>query len=306
MFIVLKKINRLEKYQIRTGRDALQKEKQRVDNNRLQLQNLLYEVNHLKREIHRCYQFKSRDEDINLVSEEEFYAKAPPTISRPETTKADEHSKRLARLDWELQQRKELSKLCEELFVLKEKATNDITQQIERLNSFRPCLKSLLKATKPLQLALEMPMEKEWEISRFIKLLPQPLYMAYVNINSYAAACDAELKVIVEGSEEDARQYDAATRNELPEDGMGSDTEDVDVKKRKNYFKKSDLEELRRKFLDPYPLFVIISVIFGSFISIVINKVLYFVAGKQNKDKKAFNIPSVLSFTWICNSIIGD
>lgn len=35
LFVMLKKINRLDKYRIRTGRDALQKERVRVDSKRL-------------------------------------------------------------------------------------------------------------------------------------------------------------------------------------------------------------------------------------------------------------------------------
>jgi THO complex subunit 5 len=36
---------------------------------------------------------------------EEFYANAPPEISKPEVTKTNEHRLRLAQLDWELIQR---------------------------------------------------------------------------------------------------------------------------------------------------------------------------------------------------------
>lgn len=82
LFILLKKLNRLDKLRIRSGRDALHVEKQRVDSNKLQLQNLLYEAEHLKKEVQRCYQFKSQDEEIELVPVDEFFEKAPPNISR--------------------------------------------------------------------------------------------------------------------------------------------------------------------------------------------------------------------------------
>jgi THO complex subunit 5 len=68
---------------------------------------------------------RSLDEDINLVPVEDFYKNAPPSISNPvskmiyfecfcyqltvvstkEMTKTDEHKLRLARLDWELNER---------------------------------------------------------------------------------------------------------------------------------------------------------------------------------------------------------
>lgn len=49
---------------------------------------------------------RSKHEEIDLVPEEEFYQEAPPDISRPNLTKTDSHQLTLARLDWELEQRK--------------------------------------------------------------------------------------------------------------------------------------------------------------------------------------------------------
>lgn len=94
----------MDKVRLRTGRDDLHNEKQSVDSNRLQLQNLFYEAEHLCKEVQRCFQFKSQDEEIDLISETDFYAQAPETISRHDKTSNDEHARRLARLEWELQQ----------------------------------------------------------------------------------------------------------------------------------------------------------------------------------------------------------
>lgn len=135
----------MDKVRLRAGRDTLHKEKLRVDSNILQLQNLLYEAAHLKKEVQRCLQFKSQDEDIELVSEKEFYTKAPDNISRPDKTENDEHARRLARLEWELQQRKELATLCKELQLDKEKVANDIESKTNRLDSLTPRLDGLLQ-----------------------------------------------------------------------------------------------------------------------------------------------------------------
>lgn len=81
--MALKKLNRLEKVRTRAGRDALHKEKQRVDSTHLLLQNLLYEADHLNKEVTKCLQFKSKDEEIELVPLEDFYEDAPAEISRP-------------------------------------------------------------------------------------------------------------------------------------------------------------------------------------------------------------------------------
>ena len=58
LFVVLKKLNRLEKFRTKMSRDILNREKQQVDSYHLQLQNLLYEILHLKKEVTKCLQFK--------------------------------------------------------------------------------------------------------------------------------------------------------------------------------------------------------------------------------------------------------
>lgn len=199
----MKKLNRLDKIRLRSGRDALHREKQTVDSNHLQLQNLLYEAEHLRKEVQRCFQFKSHDDDIQLVPEEQFYAEAPPEVSRPERTRDDEHARRLARLEWELQQRKELAAMCTELQRQKELAAEHIATRTERLESLVPGLDALLKATRPLQVALCMPVEATWKVNRVARLLPPPLYMAYANLNAYAEACDTLLVAKINGDESD-------------------------------------------------------------------------------------------------------
>ena len=58
LFVVLKKLNRLEKFRTKMSRDTLNREKQQVDSYHLQLQNLLYEILHLKKEVTKCLQIK--------------------------------------------------------------------------------------------------------------------------------------------------------------------------------------------------------------------------------------------------------
>nr|XP_013799136.1 PREDICTED: THO complex subunit 5 homolog [Apteryx mantelli mantelli] len=80
-FMTLKKLNRLAHIRLKKGRDQTHEAKQKVDAYHLQLQNLLYEVMHLQKEITKCLEFKSKHEEIELVSLEEFYREAPPEIS---------------------------------------------------------------------------------------------------------------------------------------------------------------------------------------------------------------------------------
>lgn len=49
------------------------------------------------------------------MPEDEFYQEAPQDISKPKLTKNDTHQLTLARLDWELEQRKRCENLCESL-----------------------------------------------------------------------------------------------------------------------------------------------------------------------------------------------
>ncbi len=85
LFVTLKKLNRLDKLRLKKARDGTHDAKQQVDKFHLELENLLYEVFHLRKEVDKCLEFKSKDEDIELVAIEEFYQEAPANISKPVT-----------------------------------------------------------------------------------------------------------------------------------------------------------------------------------------------------------------------------
>uniref|UniRef100_A0A0R3WRF3 HAUS augmin-like complex subunit 4 n=1 Tax=Hydatigena taeniaeformis TaxID=6205 RepID=A0A0R3WRF3_HYDTA len=74
-----------------------------VDQKTRQLQNLFYELEHLKESIQTCLGFRSLHEEINLIPEEE-YASAVGTSEACNS----EHQQTLDRLYWELEQRKKL------------------------------------------------------------------------------------------------------------------------------------------------------------------------------------------------------
>lgn len=228
LFVVLKKLNRLDKIRMRSGRDALHKEKLSVDSNRLQLQNLLYEAEHLRKEVQRCFQFKSQDEEIELVGEDEFYARAPIEISRRDKTEGDLHARRLAQLEWELQQRKELSVLCKELQKQKEKVAENIEKQTSRLDSLAPRLDALLKSTRPLQEALDMNIEEDWKVAKIARLLPRPLYLAYANITAFSEACDNFLSTSIIGDEYEANQLEVAAADKYAKDECAPNSQESD------------------------------------------------------------------------------
>lgn len=261
-FVALKKLNRLDKVRIRDGREALHKEKLRVDSNRLQLQNLLYEADHLKKEVQRCYLFKSQDEEIELVPVEEFYEKAPESISRPEKTKEDEHIRRIARLEWELQQRKELDAHCKELQSWKAKIAEEIVSKTERLDSLAPRLKDLLVATRPLQEALDMPIEKGWAIQKTVRLLVQPLYMLYANVTAYGEACDPMLLTSVQGDEDEARQIEITGNIDCESDDEGDNERETrgSYNRRKSAKQQDSSRQKRKALVRPHPMSVTITI----------------------------------------------
>lgn len=226
LFAQLKKLSRLDKVRLRAGRDALHKEKLMVDSNKLQLQNLLYEADHLRKEVQRCLQFKSQDEEIDLVDETKFYEEAPESISRPDKTQNDEHARRLARLEWELHQRKELATMCKTLQTAKESVAREIESKTNRLQSLMPCLDQLLKSTRPLQDALEINVEKDWAVQHTARLLPRPLYVAYVNLSAYAEISKKLVDTRIVGDEDEAKELENTDKIENEDKKTGDESDD--------------------------------------------------------------------------------
>ncbi|NXF40579.1 THOC5 protein, partial [Amazona guildingii] len=88
---------------------------------------------------------RSKHEEIELVSLEEFYQEAPPEISRPAITLSEPHQQTLARLDWELEQRKRLAEKYKECLTSKEKILKEIEVKKEYLSSLQPRLNSIMQ-----------------------------------------------------------------------------------------------------------------------------------------------------------------
>jgi THO complex subunit 5 len=60
-------------------------------------------------------------------------------------TQNDSHQLKLARLEWELEQRKQLAVLCQKLQAEKETVAKEIQSKQERLENLTPRLKSILE-----------------------------------------------------------------------------------------------------------------------------------------------------------------
>ncbi|XP_043470764.1 THO complex subunit 5 homolog [Leptopilina heterotoma] len=261
-FIELKKLNRMEKFRTKFARDSLASAKSNVDSRHLHLQNLLYEVMHLKKEVMKCLQFKSKDEMIELVSEEEFYREAPETISRPEITKKDEHQLKLARLEWELTQRKQLSSLCDELSDSKKGVASSIEQKQARLDNLAPQLRTILDSSKPLQESLGLPLDKIRQEHKMAALLSSPLYVLYAKTSAYRDAYDSSLTVTIEGDEDEAQRTNNQERpqeSDSDAENAGENViEEAPVHKKRHHrmSKEARLEDKKSKLLQRHPLSV--------------------------------------------------
>ena len=93
-----------------------------------------------------------------MVPTEEFYAEAPEDISKPDDTKRDPHAQRLARLNWELKQRVELSKEVDERETDRDKVELVIRTREDKLRDLGPQLSKILDTTLPVQKYLELPL----------------------------------------------------------------------------------------------------------------------------------------------------
>jgi len=206
LFIKMKKLNRLEKLRLRTARENTAAAKQKVDQFNLQLQNLRYEVLHLKKEVNRCINFWSADEDVNLIPVNDFYAEAPKDVSKPDVTKDDPHQLKLARLVWELKTRKKLDAKANEVEEARNKEEAVVNLKDDKIKELGKHLKNMLKMTKPVQESLNLPLDEERTRGRLQTLLAAPLQhlatcaQSYINIDSLCSW-------YIEGEEKSAKNW---------------------------------------------------------------------------------------------------
>ncbi|BFZ04618.1 hypothetical protein BsWGS_07656 [Bradybaena similaris] len=260
-FIHMKKLNRLAHFRCRKVREITNEAKYKIDQCHLQLQNLLYEAMHLEKEITKCMEFKSKDEEIELVPLEEFYRSAPATVSKPDVTRKDVHQQMLSRLEWELEQRKQLASKLGETKSEKEKIAQDIQSKQDYLDTLQPKLAAILQATRPVQDYLDMPYDSIKEEHQKAQHLPVPLYVLYMQTSAYKEACDKNLKVSIVGDVDAAKSLITFTFE--PDEESDSDQEEqekADSKRRKKSTEVRNLE-IKNRILKKHPLSVVLDII---------------------------------------------
>ncbi|XP_059084495.1 THO complex subunit 5 homolog [Tigriopus californicus] len=223
-FLTLKKLNRLDKFRIRGAREETNLAKQKVDSLNLQLQNLLYELSHLQKEITKCQQFKSKHEDIDLIPVEEFHREAPESIvGAVKDSPANPHQLQLLRLDYENIQRKDMNTALSKLEDAREALEKQIGVKRDKLASLKPQLANILEVTKPVQEYLEMPLTQERDQLALHRHLPHPLFILYVQTSSYGKACDKWMNVKIKGDLEETKNFYPKDLQDLENDDIGAD-----------------------------------------------------------------------------------
>jgi THO complex subunit 5 len=140
----------------------------------------------------------------------------------------------LARLDWELEQRKRLTHQLEVATSEKQKVLEDIESKQKFLSSLQPQLDVILKATLPVQEQMGMLFERTRTQHNLALYLPESLYVLFVQARAYQEALDENLTVSIEGDVEVAKVFISRSSPEVNEEGESdSDHEEQQSQKRK-------------------------------------------------------------------------
>ncbi|XP_042487100.1 THO complex subunit 5B [Macadamia integrifolia] len=234
-FVNLRQINRsilLEEDHVKA---ETERAKPPVDFTTLQLHNLLYEKNHYLKAIKACKDFKSKHPDIELVPEEDFFSSAPEEIKGTVMSNDSSHNIMLQRLNFELFQRKELCKLNEKLEQHKKSLLETIANRKKFLSSLPSHLKSVKKASLPVQHQLGVLHTKKLKQHHSAELLPPPLYVIYSQLLAQKEAFGENIDMEILGSMKDAQAFaqqqankDAGTSTNIETYRLEDDAPDED------------------------------------------------------------------------------
>ncbi|XP_049390105.1 THO complex subunit 5B-like [Solanum stenotomum] len=204
-FVSLRQANRSILLEEDRVKGETERAKAPVDFTTLQLHNLMYEKSHYVKAIKACKDFRSKYADIELVPEEEFFRDAPEEIKNTVMSNDNSHNLMLKRFNFELFQRKELCKLREKLEQKKKALQETIANRKKFLSSLPSHLKSLKKASLPVQHQLGVLHTKKLKQAQYAELLPPPLYVIYSQLMAQKEAFGENVDLEIVGSVKDAQ-----------------------------------------------------------------------------------------------------
>ncbi|XP_021898690.1 THO complex subunit 5B-like isoform X2 [Carica papaya] len=222
-FVNLRQANRSILLQEDRVKAETERAKAPVDLTTLQLHNLMYEKSHYVKAIKACKDFKSKYPDIELVPEEEFLRDAPEDIKGQKLSSDISHDLMLKRLNYELYQRKELCKLRARLEQHKKSLLETIASRKKFLSTLPSHLKSLKKASLPVQNQLGLLHTKKLKQHHSTELLPPPLYVLYSQLLAQKEAFGENIELEIVGSLKDAQASARQQANKDP--GLSSSVE---------------------------------------------------------------------------------
>ncbi|KAF8377546.1 hypothetical protein HHK36_030928 [Tetracentron sinense] len=206
-FIHLRQANRSILLEEDHAKTETKHAKASVDFASLQLHKLMYEKNHYVKVIKGCKNFKSKQPDIEVVTEKEFFSSAPEEIKGTSLSNDSAHDLMLKRLNFELFQRKELCKLHEKLEQHKKSLLETIANRKKFMLSLPSHLKSLKKASLPVQQQLGVLHTKKLKQHHSAELLPRPLYVIYSQFLAQKEAFEEDIDLEIVGNMKHAQAF---------------------------------------------------------------------------------------------------
>ncbi|GAA5937915.1 hypothetical protein JCM10213_001932 [Rhodosporidiobolus nylandii] len=163
LFAALHGVNRTNLLQARESRARTQDARLEMDSAHLRLQNLLFERNHLEREIRSCEEYSSEYQNLPLHPLEELRelaaSETPPAglqLPLPEgDTEESAHDLMLARLAFELAERKRFERERKELGVAKAKLIKENEVKKARLEDLEKQLTEFVEKAKGIQAKMQ-------------------------------------------------------------------------------------------------------------------------------------------------------
>eukprot|EP00519_Triparma_laevis_P003407 CAMPEP_0182508274 /NCGR_PEP_ID=MMETSP1321-20130603/24710_1 /TAXON_ID=91990 /ORGANISM="Bolidomonas sp., Strain RCC1657" /LENGTH=380 /DNA_ID=CAMNT_0024714325 /DNA_START=60 /DNA_END=1199 /DNA_ORIENTATION=- len=178
----LKRLNRYALMDLAKATDSLEGAKKSVDQASLDLQNLLYEKEHLQREIQMAKELQCKELTSLQAAEGEDVV---VSMGKPKTQ--EEHKANLDRLAGRLEKRRELKRTLEEVEEEKKRLIQENSQKKEFLASLPHHLQQLNAASEPLRKYMKLSAgnqdREKYDAAR--TLLCKELYVVFCNLVSF-------------------------------------------------------------------------------------------------------------------------
>ncbi|KZF24802.1 hypothetical protein L228DRAFT_104417 [Xylona heveae TC161] len=145
----LRGLNRNAILGVRQTKQATAEARQEIDKLHLQLQNLYYEQNHLRGEIHACESYDHKYRQLPLIPAEEFLQ------DHPEHANDDESALMIARINHEYAERQALEQARQALLKKKQGLIADNKKRKDNLANLDNDLEKFIDAAKPIQKTFE-------------------------------------------------------------------------------------------------------------------------------------------------------